>query len=303
MSFRTPAFKPDYIWVDYFYTADSNAQSSSNISLESIFATYKSSKIHYLKFGKGKKILFAFHGFSESGQSFLALEPALKDLYTVIAIDIPYHGKTEWREPTFFTTSDLVHIMQQLTDALEINRFSVLGFSMGGKCALFITKHFAERVDELILMASDGIRTNKIYNVAVYPRWGRELFKTTIRHPRWLMTTVRIARSLHIISPWLYKFTFNHMDTKEKRQRLYDTWISMAHFNPDIELVKKKIRENNIHTILFFGKRDEVIPVSVGEFFAEGIENCNLIRLDRGHYFIDERLVPFLREALQPLQA
>lgn len=264
-----------------------------------MFIRYKNSSIHYIRFGTGPQFLFAFHGFSESSNSFLALEPALKTNYTVIALDLPFHGATEWKENTPFTTDDLQGIISALLHELSITRFSVLGFSMGGKCALYAVLQFPEKIDRLLLMASDGIRTNKIYNVAVYPAWGRELFKTTIRHPRWFFTMVRITRSLGIISPWLYKFTYNHMDTREKRQRLYDTWISMSQFNPDIEKVKQLINENAIHTLLFFGKRDEVIPPSVGRYFAEGLTHCRLVELERGHYFIDERLCPSLEAALK----
>ena len=152
------------------------------------------------------------------------------------------------------------------------------------------------------MLASDGIKTNKIYNVAVYPLWGRELFKTTIKNPGWLFAVVKMASALKILSPWVKKFTYNHMETKEKRTRLYNTWISMAAFNANINHVKQNINKYAIPTLLFFGKRDEVIPVSVGEYFAEGLINCRLTKLERGHYFIDEKINPFITEALQTLQ-
>ena len=173
---------------------------------------------------------------------------------------------------------------------------------MGGKCPLHLAQTMPQKITALWLLASDGIKTNKIYNVAVYPRWGRSLFKTTIQHPAWLFAVVNIANKLRLLSPWLKKFTYNHMETKEKRERLYHTWISMAAFNPDINLVKKQINQHQIPVLLFFGKRDEVIPVAVGEFFAEGLTSCLLTRLERGHYFIDEKINPSLTAALQWLK-
>ncbi len=170
---------------------------------------------------------------------------------------------------------------------------------MGGKCALYLTKSFPEKIDDLFLMASDGIKTNKVYNVAVYPLWGRRLFKTTIRHPRWFFFMINTLNKLKILSPWLYKFTFTHMETKEKRQRLYNTWISMAEFNPDIRIVKEKINQFQIQVYLFFGKRDEVIKPEVGMQFSEGLHTCKLTILDRGHYFIDDKLNPFLLKAME----
>jgi pimeloyl-ACP methyl ester carboxylesterase len=242
--------------------------------------------------------MLAFHGFSENGTSFLALEPSLGKKFTVYAFDIPYHGETVWNEPSHFTTGDLINIMNLFITEIGIQRFSVLGFSMGGKCALYLIKSFPRQIVELWLLASDGIKTNKVYNVAVYPRWGRELFKTTIRHPGWFFFMIKLLHRLRILSPWLLKFTYNHMDTVEKRQRLYNTWISMAEFNPDIQIVKNRIIENNIRVCLFFGRRDEVIRPEVGISFAEGLANCKLTILERGHYFIDSKLNPFIEEVL-----
>ncbi|MBK7567460.1 MAG: alpha/beta hydrolase [Chitinophagales bacterium] len=266
---------------------------------DSGYLNFKHSKIHYIRFGTGPKLLFAFHGFSENAESFLVLEPALGKKYSVIAIDLPYHGNSKWNEPDFFTTDDLINLFRQFIDIFKVDRFSILGFSMGGKCALYISKNFSSQIDELILMASDGIRTNKLYNVAVYPKWGRQLFRTTIKYPGWFFGFINITRKLNLISPWLYKFTYNHMETREKRQRLYDTWISMGTFNPDIDLVKEKLNEYKIPVFLFFGLRDEVIPIEVAEYFAKDLLRCKLTKLDRGHYFIDERLLPFLETSLQ----
>ncbi|MFN0276084.1 MAG: alpha/beta hydrolase [Chitinophagales bacterium] len=262
------------------------------------FLQYQNSQIHYLQFGTGDKILFAFHGFSENGNSFFVLEESLGKKYTVVAIDLPFHGETQWNEMSHFTNIDLENIIRLFIGQYKQERFSVLGFSMGGKCALYVVKFFAPQIDELFLMASDGIKTNKIYNVAVYPKWGRELFKTTINHPGWLFTIVKVASKLKILSPWLKKFTEVHMETKEKRERLYNTWISMAQFNPDITLVKEKINANAIKTYLFFGIRDEVIPVSVGESFAMNLKYCSLTKLERGHYFIDAKLNTFITNEL-----
>ena len=260
---------------------------------------YLNSIFHYTTYGNGAEMLIAFHGFSESGRSFAPLKSVLSARYTMYAFDLPFHGATQWKENRPFTTADLESLIIQFTQHQGFEKFAVLGFSMGGKCALHLAQVMPEKISALWLLASDGIKTNKIYNVAVYPTWGRSLFKTTIQHPGWLFGLVNMANKLNLLSPWLKKFTYNHMETKEKRERLYHTWISMAAFNPDIPLVKNQIIKNNIPVLLFFGKRDEVIPVTVGAYFAEGLPNCKFTQLERGHYFIDEKINPALSEALQ----
>ncbi|HMX04765.1 MAG TPA: hypothetical protein PKE14_08865, partial [Chitinophagales bacterium] len=65
-----------------------------------------------------------------------------------------------------------------------------------------------------------------------------------------------------------------------------------------IELVKKQLNTFHIPALLFFGRRDEVIPYTVGEQFAEGVALAKLTVLERGHYFIDEKINPMLEEAM-----
>lgn len=269
--------------------------------MESGYISYRSSRIFYIRTGRGAKHLLAFHGFNENAESFLVLESSLGRHFTITAFDIPWHGRTEWAEVAPFAPEDLMAIVEKYLRECGIGRFSVLGFSLGGKCALYVAESFAPRLETLFLFAADGIRTNRIYDVAVYPAWGRQLFHTTIRHPGWFFLMIRCARALKLISPWLYKFTSNHMQTREQRKRLYLTWMSMAAFKPDIPGVQDALRKSGTQVILVFGLRDEVIPVRAGALFAQGLPVCRLYRIDRGHYFIDQKLNPVLEEILNEL--
>lgn len=259
---------------------------------------YKDSHIFYSCFGNGPGSLLAFHGFGESSASFHCLEPSLGTRFTVYSFDLPYHGITEWKEPKPPAPADLESIIRRFTAEKDIGRFSVLGFSMGGKYAMATAFFMTDRIDSLFLMASDGIRTKKLYNIAVYPKWGRYLFKTVIRRPSWFFNCIGFLNRRKLISPWLYKFTMNHMDTEQKRQRLFDSWISLMDFNINIDQLKEKLNGGGIHTYLFFGERDEVIPVAAGKYFARGLSHCKLVILPRGHYFIDASLNAEITKAL-----
>jgi pimeloyl-ACP methyl ester carboxylesterase len=260
--------------------------------------TYNLSTIAFQKYGSGKEFLLAFHGFSENGKSFEAICPALEPRFTVYAMDMPYHGESIWKEAHHFNRKDLHNIVQILQDQEGFEYFSVLGFSMGGKSAMSCVLHFREKVKGMYLLASDGIKTRAVYNLAVYPAWGRFLFKGIVKRPGWFFTLLRLLHKVGILSPWLLKFTVNHMDTLEKRQRLYDTWVSMSDFHIPISRLKAELNALAIPVWLVFGKRDEVIPPSVAHGFAEGLEHVHVELIDRGHYFIDERVVPILSKII-----
>jgi pimeloyl-ACP methyl ester carboxylesterase len=205
-------------------------------------------------------------------------------------MDLPYHGETEWREQHPFGKQDLEQIIRYWQKTTGTRTFSMLGFSMGGKCAMAALSMFPGQTENLFLLASDGIQTKRVFNVAVYPRWGRRLFKSTIKRPGWFFIFIRTMHQIGILSSWLLRFAMNHMDTMAKRQRLYDTWLSMADFTIDIDKFRQTIHTHQIPLHLIFGQRDEVIPPSVAKFLAKGLPSASVEIIDRGHYFIDEQL-------------
>src|ERR1035437_4038700 len=64
--------------------------------------SYQQSTFHFHQFGNGAKLLLCFHGYGEMAGSFLFLEKSLGKEYTMIAIDFPFHGKTNWQEGLLF---------------------------------------------------------------------------------------------------------------------------------------------------------------------------------------------------------
>ncbi len=69
--------------------------------MESIYLHGPHGRIHTYRFGAGPELLIAIHGFSDRARMFTVLEPALAGKYTVVAIDLPFHGQTEWQKNTF----------------------------------------------------------------------------------------------------------------------------------------------------------------------------------------------------------
>lgn len=258
------------------------------ISAEGNYLTYHSSSIHYLKFGDGDRFLIAFHGFGEQAATFLKLSPSLSPLYTIIAIDFPLHGKTDWQEDRYIEPKDLSEIVTRLMEKWNIHRISLLGFSMGGRLVFSLATLMAEKIERLILLAPDGIKTHFMFNVAVYPTWGRWLFKKVMRYPGIFLFIVRFLKRLGLISQFLHDFTLSQMGTADKRQLIVDTWFAIRNFNPSIRLVAQSINEKDIETVMIFGDRDKVIKPNSGKKLCKKIKRCRYHIVQKGHFMITE---------------
>lgn len=260
------------------------------------YLLYKNSKIYFQKFGERKELLFAFHGFGEDGSSFVPLNSSLGKKYKIIAIDLPLHGKTEWDRKEIFYKNDLAEIIKQFLQKENANEFSLLGYSLGGKMCLSMVEFFPEQIRKIILLAPDGLKENVWYNVAVYPKWGRDLFKYFIKNPKWFFGFANLLKSINLLPSSLHRFVFQQMETEEKRQLVFDVWTNIADFKVNKKTVKKLLNENNIELLLFFGKYDKVILSKFGEHFKKNLKNCEMTVLEKGHRLIDEDLNSILEK-------
>jgi pimeloyl-ACP methyl ester carboxylesterase len=260
--------------------------------MQSLFLTYKSSQVHYQLAGRGKRPLFAFHGYSDSAQSFDLLEEYLEDDFTLVAIDLPFHGKTNWKEGLTLTPANLIEIIETISKDFSQphSKICLLGFSMGGRIALSLLQNMPWKVEKIILLAPDGLYISKWYWVATQTFLGNKLFNFTARYPGWFFSMLHTGRKLSLIKQNVYKFSFSSMQEKKLRDDLYTRWTTMRKFTTDLKKLKSIILSNKITVRLIFGEYDHITRANGGEKFRTGIEPyCQLSILPCGHNVLQEK--------------
>lgn len=261
------------------------------------YLKFKESTVSYLEFGQGTRLMIALHGFGDRATLFEALIPSLGLKYTVLALDLPYHGKTVWKAPTF-DREDLNQLFIKLLDLYEQDHFSLLGYSLGGRLSQVLLPYFVDRLDHLYLVAPDGIRTKWMFNVTLMPKWFRQIVKRLVDRPDWVFRLLRVLHQKKLITKFVHDFAYNHLKTPERRQRIFCTWISITYFANRPAKIKKLLASSALSTDLFFGKRDEVIPLSGGKWLSKGLSNVRLHVLNEGHLLIDQELNDLLDNLL-----
>src|SRR6218665_4013843 len=147
---------------------------------------YKDNEIHCLRMGEGSKLLIAFHGFGNEAQLFIPLASALATEYTTVSIDLPGHGLTRWQDP-YFGKKDLMAIIQGIKNDFAVEKFSLLGFSLGGRICLNIAEQQPNGIVRLVLLAPDGLEKNFWYHVATRNVFGKMIFRKMMKQPeQWL---------------------------------------------------------------------------------------------------------------------
>lgn len=119
---------------------------------EPSFITIDNLKLHYLDWGDdGKPVLLFLHGLTGQAYDWVYTANHLQDKYHCIALTNRGHGDSQWADVNRYTIQDFAIEVALFIDALNIERLSILGSSLGGMNGIFYAATHPERVTKLIV--------------------------------------------------------------------------------------------------------------------------------------------------------
>ena len=106
-------------------------------------------ELFYRKLGKGPPMIIV-HGLYGSSDNWLSIGKALSDNFTVYLVDQRNHGQSPHNEVHDYPSmrDDLIEFM----DKHELSKATIIGHSMGGKTAVFLSESNPERIDALVVI-------------------------------------------------------------------------------------------------------------------------------------------------------
>jgi pimeloyl-ACP methyl ester carboxylesterase len=135
-------------------------------------------RFHYLDWGSpapDAQAMVCLHGFTSHAHSWDGLAEAMREKYRVLALDQRGHGQTEWA--TDYHPRRRVEDMEAFVAALGLDRFVLVGLSMGGRAAFQYAARHPETVERLVIVdiapeaaaagmerISDGLRTQDVFD-------------------------------------------------------------------------------------------------------------------------------------------
>lgn len=126
--------------------------------------TFCKFKFHYSFRGDTNKPLILFlHGFMGDGNEFNQIISLLSEQFSCLTVDLPGHGKTRiLGGEECYTMVNTAHSLIDWLDELNVQRCVLVGYSMGGRLALYLSLHFPERFSKVVLEStSPGLKTQR----------------------------------------------------------------------------------------------------------------------------------------------
>lgn len=118
---------------------------------------------HYQTAGCSNNAVILFlHGFMGNCREFEQAIALLSNQYYCLSVDLPGHGKTQvTSDDQAYTIANTAHGLIQFLEILKIQSCFLVGYSMGGRLALYLTLHFPHWFFKTVLeSASPGLKTS-----------------------------------------------------------------------------------------------------------------------------------------------
>jgi pimeloyl-ACP methyl ester carboxylesterase len=261
--------------------------------LEHRFLTYKNSRVSWYCFGNGAQLVICFHGYGEKGSYFSFLEKYSEDQFCFVAIDLPFHGETEWNEGLDFKWEDLRDIISAITkekNQISNSKITLLGFSLGGRIALSLYQAIPDKIKKVVLLAPDGLKVNFWYWLSTQTWLGRKFFYFTMQNPRWFFGFLKLLNKTGIVNASVLKFVKYYIDNAEVRHELYNRWVTLRRLRPELSKIKSFIKMNRTNFRLIYGKHDRIILSKRGQQFQKGVKDyCAITVIESGHQVLHEK--------------
>ncbi len=119
-------------------------------------------EIHYLVLNPAGNVTVLFlHGFMGSGEDWRPIAQGLSAEYRCVLADLPGHGCTPVRsDAAAYTMAAVARHVMRLMARVAPGPFVAVGYSMGGRLALYLALEHGDRVRGLVMeSASPGLRS------------------------------------------------------------------------------------------------------------------------------------------------
>jgi pimeloyl-ACP methyl ester carboxylesterase len=235
-------------------------------------------RVHFRARGASNApVLLLLHG---SNASFLTWEPwskTLSDKFHVVAVDLPGHGLTGAVPSGDYSQEGMAKFVGEFADRQGFKTFALAGNSMGGGVAARFAEEHPARVTKLILVDAAGLPFKfgsgepLAFKLVRIPVINRLLLRIT---PRSIVTEGLNKAIVHkeIITDAMIDSYWDFARMAGTRQAT----LTRFQLTPDT-YVQDHTRAIAMPTLILWGERDGLIPVSVAHDWAKAVNGSKLI--------------------------
>ena len=244
-------------------------------------------RLHYRDEGSGPPVVLLHANYA----SLFMWEPwaaALKDRYRVIRVDLPAHGLTGPDPSGVYTLQRIQGLFEKFVDERGLQRFTIIGASIGGTVAMRYAADHPERIERLGLISPGSLEKR-------------------VRGRTTPTAVPRVADVITLVTPksfTRFMLTNDYGDPARVSEAVVDEWWSMwmREGNRAAMLgllrqyvsggVEDRIRAVRAPVLLIWGERNKRVPVALAYETRDLLMNSPQVKLEVlpgiGHMLVQE---------------
>ena len=241
-------------------------------------------RFHYYDEGNGDVVVF-LHG-SGTGASghtnFKNNFSALRDAgFRVILPDLPGYGFSSKPEDEIYSLEYFNKKLIELLDALKVQKFSLIGNSLGGALSLGLALEHSSRVQKLILMAPGGVENREVYDSMP------GIKKLLSDFLGGNMDQEKIEGLLELFP---YDKSIISKEMVDERMEILPLMNTQVMATMDIPNMESELSSITQPVLAFWGMNDQFIPISGAMKIGDGCPNAQIMLFSQcGHWVMIER--------------
>lgn len=253
---------------------------TEKVNLEKSYSfTVEGYQLHYHIAGDGLPLVI-LHGFGRSGSAWIRTVPDLILHRQVIAVDLPGYGRSKingkWRLREVATA--LAIWLQEM----NLTSITLLGHSLGGAVAIYLTTLVPELIDRLVLVNAIGIPLQISLPTLIFRAIFSSLQHAKVFSPKTIISSRSIISDLLLLNP-----------------------ISLLESFMEIRKIdlRRELATIKIPALIIWGERDVIIPLEQGQTLCFTLPHATFVSLPnsghRPHFTEPEQFSILLADFLQ----
>jgi len=240
-------------------------------------------RYHPVEKSDAPTVLF-LHGWGCDGSIFQAFVSDMNNHAAVLTVDFPGHGQSD--EPSVpWGVPEYAEQIRKLLNELNIGRVSIVAHSFGGRVAIWLSSHYPELVEKMVITGGAGIRKPD----SAKPSKRQQQYK---RLKAIVNAMGKIPFLKGLVDTLQEKLVqkYGSPDYKRLNPEMRKTFVKVI--NQDLSEYLPKIKAS---TLLIWGGSDTETPLWMGQQMEKDIPDAGLVVFDgRSHFAFLEEAQRFL---------
>jgi len=268
------------------------------------FFNHELVKLHYYRFGSGPKAMLCFHGYGMHGKQFSVLKEKLGNEYTFYGFDLFFHKDTILHDQSIsnikkgLSKLDFIQLMNAFCKHESIDRYSVIGYSLGTLYASVLAEGNASRIDQLLLLAPSFLKIFPPFQVLSKNRIANYAFRKFFMSRKGIHLTLDFCRRLRLIDLKSHQILSSEMATSDLRFAFYANVTYLRHLQVERNALIQSLNKNKVDCFFIFGGRDKMYPNHLADEMIAKLNTAKKITIDEDHDLVNQNLPAKLYELI-----